>query len=265
MVAIYRLLLAAASLVTASAIPTSPLVALEKRQSSAGGACSSPEFEPVTMVGGSGTPFCESSWGTTYLPVTGVTIWSNDDDVTGLQLTYADDTQSPVLGRTASVKQTSITVAYGSNNLWKTVKMWNRPANQYVLHTLLSNTKGDTINNGEAVTQDPDASQNVQNVGSGVLFGVVGSTCGSGNLASLGFLFLASPIVNIGVTNVTFPNGPLGGADGINPTTIGTAHFENTNSNPVTYQFNNQISEMQTWTFAQAITNTFTVQEAIAF
>ena len=257
----YTLAVAAIGMAAASTIPVRSSTVAKRGT----GTCSSPEFEPVAVVGSSaGTPFCESNWGSSYLPITNITVFASGVRVRGIQVIYSDGTQSDLYGASGASEK-SIGVNYATNVGWDRVSMYS-DSNVYVKHLLLESTDGDVLNEGENVASDPYLTRTDQAVGSAILFGVQGTIASDGAIGSLGFLFLASPIETLEVNNVQFPNGPVGTAESITPTDIGTAHFYN-NGNPgdptETYAFMNSFTATQSWAFAQAITNTFTVAEAI--
>ena len=116
----YPFAMAALGLAAAATLPAPGDHALTKRGI---GTCDGTDFAPLKVVGSSsGTPFCESNWGSSYVPITEITVWSNSVRVTGIQVTYSDGEQSGILGGTANTEK-SIAVSYATNVGWSRVSI----------------------------------------------------------------------------------------------------------------------------------------------
>ena len=247
---------AAVSFLTAQAAPTASTVV--KRGS---GVCSSPEFEPIQALGGSGGAICESNWGGNYIPVTGMTVWGGDY-VVGIQLSYADGSSSQVYGKTAGKTASSIAVNYGEDNPFTELVLYGNAGGSYVRHIQVRNKAGNVLNSGYANPVEAGYSAFPQAIGSGILYGFEGSTDGT-NINSLGFLFLGSKLVEVDVANFTFLNPPTGDED-LTVTDLDTAHFYNNQTEGVYHwAFDNQKSFTVTHTYTQTTTNTFATAEGI--
>ena len=86
-----------------------------------GGVCTDISQFVAPVVAGdttAGTPFCESDWDASYIPITSITAWWSGYNVEGIQATYADGSQSPVYGSTGGGYTGSISVDYAQGERW---------------------------------------------------------------------------------------------------------------------------------------------------
>ena len=122
-------------------------------------------------------------------------------------------------------------------------------------------SNGDTLNCGEPLNYDMDVYY--EDVAAGVLLGAQGKTADI--IDSLGFLWLASPVTNVDVTDLTFPNGPTG-SQGITPQTLASGHYYNSDPDQdTTWNFSDAKAVTTTYTYTQTSTNTYSNSATVSF
>jgi len=211
-------------------------------------------FTGEYVIGGwGGTNFMTCGWleNVSALVVKSIDVWYNDATLRGIQVSYADDSRSPIFGSAADQFK-SITLQPGE--LVTSLTLWGNGVGTRCGRILLTTNGGqmfDAGKNTDGQTSYP------MDVGSGYLFGFCGRS--DSDIDLLGAIFLTSPIVSVSVTDIQYTPSLSGLSSGISQVALDQAHFSNPVSaaSPKDWQFSGNTTRTTSTTFTQSSSTMF--------
>jgi len=221
---------------------------------------SSPQgpFQPIHRIGGqySGTPFATCKWvqGSQAAVVKGLRVWYNSSYLRGIQVTYSDDSRSPVYGK-ADDSSKSITLAPGERIT--SLTLWGNGVGTRTGRISLTTT-GQSLDAGKNTSGQTAYDIDL---GSGILVGFVGRH--GSDIDQLGAVFLRSAITRVIVTNVVYNPDLAGKSDGIQNVSLDTAQYSNDKNKQITWNFGGSTSRSKSTTYSQTSGNIYGVSVGV--
>ena len=172
---------------------------LEKRS-----ACDNGPWAPVLVIGGDGTPQCETKFGDTYAPITGLEVWQHGDDsvVAGVRFTYATGDLSQIYGHEDTSSNPSQSINLGAGETWTAAELFGNGKGQYLGHIHLETSGGKSFDAGGSTSGiNPYGIE----TGGGILYGATMTVGGDDNdIVNLGFRFLGQAVKSVEVSDVQY-------------------------------------------------------------
>ncbi|KAF2108385.1 hypothetical protein BDV96DRAFT_605749 [Lophiotrema nucula] len=215
--------------------------------------CYYPDYmAPPFWTGGSdesANNYCVSRWKDGLL-ITGLTTFTKDKVVNGLQVTYSDGSKSSVYGKSEGDQDTG---TWDMTDAIKLARMWGNGNGQRLGQIEVQTQSGKDVKIGNGRTDD-DGAQNSE-AGGGLLMGLIIATMPDESaILRAGFLFMKGQITGAVSADFVFDQdlATLNAQQtGISTSLLGEGYFTNDRNSSATCTFSNTVTRTNSRTVTQ--------------
>ncbi|OCH83777.1 hypothetical protein OBBRIDRAFT_495873 [Obba rivulosa] len=211
-------------------------------------------FTGEFVVGGfGGWPFQTCKWVTNQsaLIVKALDVWYNTSTLRGIQVTFSDNSRSPVFGN-PSDSHGSVTFSPGE--VITSLTLWGNGVGSRTGRIRLTTNGGQTFDVGKNTSGQSGYDAGI---GSGILVGMVGRS--GADIDMLGPVFLNGAIASISISNVTYNPPLVGTTGGISQVTLDEAYYYNppNATRDLPWDFTNSDTRTTSTSFTQSTSTTY--------
>ncbi|OCH85686.1 hypothetical protein OBBRIDRAFT_293892 [Obba rivulosa] len=211
-------------------------------------------FTDEFVVGGfGGSPFQTCKWVTNQsaLIVKALDVWYNTSTLRGIQVTFSDNSRSPVFG---SQSDSHGSVTFSPGEVITSLTLWGNGVGTRTGRIRLTTNAGQTFDVGKNTSgkRGYDAG-----LGSGILVGMVGRS--GKDIDMLGPVFLNGAVTSISISNVTYHPPLVGTTGGISQIIFDEAHYYNppNSTRDFPWDFSNSDTRTTSTSFTQSTSTTY--------